>query len=119
MNYQSHQSGIETCKNVMLSICIFFYQSHQSGIETVIKRSLVDGVWTTNRTNLELKQYKQQPFWVQDNSTNRTNLELKLQKEIANTLHRLNYQSHQSGIETRHKGRSPVRRGLPIAPIWN
>jgi len=53
------------------------YQSHQSGIETVKILTAYQPRTATNRTNLELKQFR---WFIGDsgtNTTNRTNLELK------------------------------------------
>ena len=77
--YQSHQSGIETVKQLIISLIQLLYQSHQSGIET--KRFIIVMIY---ELFLSIA-----PIW-------NWNYE---------TFHALNfayiYQSHQSGIETR------------------
>ena len=55
LNYQSYQSGIETCTTQCPLIRLSCYQSYQSGIETLSKSGCFVNVPTTNRTNLELK----------------------------------------------------------------
>ena len=73
------------------------YQSYQSGIETLAPAIHAFVFITTNRTNLELKQYKRLPFRQGCRSTNRTNLELKPQLMAI---------SREDLV-------------LPIVPIWN
>jgi len=101
-NYQSHQSGIETEDRSGRTNADQNYQSHQSGIETWKDDFDAMASKTTNRTNLELKHEPGRqksdspclpiaPIW-----------NWNLEQEAKNTLP-VNYQSHQSGIETEHR----------------
>ena len=76
--YQSHQSGIETEFITGFRDAGTVYQSHQSGIETFFSAPVcLQFYHTTNRTNLELKPESTLEQEANINTTNRTNLELK------------------------------------------